>query len=459
MSSQSSSRSHPDLAAEAQSPEEIDARRLADQPPEEHVGDELRGHQHGLGPEAVEQYIAELAGVGGVPAPVEHGLAVTEHVGPRIDDLVARRHRAALVVDRVAEGIDRPPEADHAGSVGPDQLAEEGHPAVHPRELVVLDDVAGPSGLLEVILDQRLGLHHQPVVDGGGHEPHRSLDAEDLIARERLHRRAGQAELEVALDHPRAAAGPTREEERVIAALDHHRRVGLQDVLVEVGLHPAIDPIGAEVVHEEADDRVGEEVLARAVDHGCQPGAIERVAKRDRVQVGRVGGDVDQRACALEVAEQLHLALHRQHLVEGAGAEPDRGQLLGQRRGPHHPGQELRRDGGGEAIDPRIEVAGHVFGHPLGDPAQRVALRLVAHPGDAAQEPAPVAELLVSLLVALLLEPAGLVEGHLVERVLEAAAVLPVPIHDASDHLADDVVALTVEPEDRRVVRLGHVGL
>ncbi len=81
-------------------------------------------------------------------------------------------------------------------------------------------------------------------------------------------------------------------------------------------------------------------------------------------------------------------------------------------------------------------------------------LLLVAHAGDAAQEPAPVAEVLLRFFVALLRQPLGLVECDLVQRQLHRVPVGGVGVGHALGDLADDVLALAVEPEDRRVVRL-----
>ena len=49
-------------------------------------------------------------------------------------------------------------------------------------------------------------------------------------------------------------------------------------------------------------------------------------------------------------------------------------------------------------------------------------------------------------------------ERDLVQRVLERLRILRVALDEPAHDFADDVVALAVEPEDRRVVGLGHVG-
>ena len=48
---------------------------------------------------------------------------------------------------------------------------------------------------------------------------------------------------------------PPGKEERVVAALEEHARVGLEHVLVEAVLEAPVDAVGAEVVHEEARAR------------------------------------------------------------------------------------------------------------------------------------------------------------------------------------------------------------
>ena len=89
------------------------------------------------------------------------------------------------------------------------------------------------------------------------------------------------------------------------------------DVLVEARPDPSIDAVGAEVVHEEGDDRVGEEVLARPVDHRRQAAQVQRVAQDDRVQVRAVGGHEDAGAALAQAADEIHSSPSKQLTLVG----------------------------------------------------------------------------------------------------------------------------------------------
>jgi hypothetical protein len=90
---------------------------------------------------------------------------------------------------------------------------------------------------------------------------------------------------------------------------------------------------------------------------------------------------------------------------------------------------------------------------------QNAPLLGVVHLADAANHRAPVAEPVARFFVALCLEPPDLVVGGVVQRYLEPRAVGFViranPLHD----VRDDVVAFTVEPEDRGIARPWDVRL
>ncbi|MOA46676.1 hypothetical protein D3C78_1692210 [compost metagenome] len=67
----------------------------------------------------------------------------------------------------------------------------------------------------------------------------------------------------------------------MVAALEDHGRVGLEHVLVELVFEAAIDLVGAQIVHEVAEQEVREEVLAGAVGEGRQPELVQGVAQHD----------------------------------------------------------------------------------------------------------------------------------------------------------------------------------
>ena len=125
--------------------------------------------------------------------------------------------------------------------------------------------------------------------------------------------------------------------------------------------------------------------------------------------------------------------------------------------GVHRRGEQARHRLAREAIHPRVEVARDVPRHVRGDLTQGLVLALERHPPHATDHPAPVLELLLRALVLLALEAADLVVGAVVEDQLDRLLVV-VALHQAAHDLLHDVLALAVEPEDLRIVRLGHVG-
>ncbi len=415
----------------------------------------MRRHDHGLGAIAVDEDLAQVSGVGLVATGVEGGDAAAADVGGRIDHVTAGSERATFVVYGVAEGIDGLAEVDYARGLEGGELAEERDPAVEARELVVLDDVARLALLLEVILDEGLGLEGEGVVDGRGDEVDGTRGAAGLVARERLDACAREAELELGLDEVRSTPGAAGKEERVIAPLDHHRRVGLEDLLVEHRLHAPVDAVRAEVVHEEADDRVRKEVLAGAVDDRRELRALERVAEDQRIQIRGVGRDEDERALPREGQQLLVGPLDRQQILQSLVGGDDLPRELG---GAHHRRDQSWDEVLRHGVDARVEVPSDVGGHPHADPVDRAALLLVGHSRDAAEDSAPVAEVLLRLFVPLLGEALRLVEGDLVQRQLHGRAIRRMRLGHALGHLANDVLALLVEPEDRRVVLLRRIG-
>ncbi len=169
-----------------------------------------------------------------------------------------------------------------------------------------------------------------------------------------------------------------------------------------------------------------------------------------------MGRDEDQRALAGEPAEQLRVALDRERVVHVGVVAVE--QIERQVRRVHDAGEHLRDDARGHAVDARVEVARHVVGHVARDGAQGVDLLRIAHARDAPCEALPEAEALARLGVALLTEAADLGLGGLVEGILELLTTGLAPFDDAVDHVAHDLFALGVEPEDGRVAGLGHVG-
>ena len=218
-------------------------------------GDQVRRHGHRVRAGTTSTIdLAELARVLRVARGVVTDAALgVGQVRQRVDHVAARVARHAVLVDLVAEAVERLPEADDAAGVEAEELAHEGGDAPGPRRLVVLDDVAVLALLLEEVVDERLGLEREQVVDGRRHEEHaggvcpraavRAIASTPVPASPSLSLRSTRA---------RARARPAREEERVVAALDEDARVGLEDVLVEAVLEAPVDAVGAEVVHEEA---------------------------------------------------------------------------------------------------------------------------------------------------------------------------------------------------------------
>ena len=336
--------------------------RRAAQLVHQHRRDHVRRQHDGVPQVRIADRVAELTRVLGVAIGIDDDLAgAALHVRDRVDYAAMRVERASLVVDAIAERVERLAEAhDHAAVVA-QQLVDERRDLLDARRLVVLDDVAGLAGFLQKVLDERLGLEGDQVADRRGDEEHlaRPRGIVGGRARERFDAGAGETQLEATLDAARARTRATREEERVIAALDQHARVRLQHVLVERVPQPSIDLVGPEVVHEERQHRVREQVLAGAVRRGWQAGAIERVAEHDRVHVRQMRRYVDDGAALGEAAHVGDVTLDGDAIGERAGideaAQRRRG---GERRDDRtqHRRHETRR----ERVHLRIEISGDV---------------------------------------------------------------------------------------------------
>ena len=104
-------------------------------------------------------------------APSRAGLSSrSDHVRSRVD----ARPRASCdtpssstALPKQSSGCEK--RITHAG-VEPEELVHERATRDDARRLVVLDDVAGLALLLEEVVDERLGLEREQVVDGRGDE-------------------------------------------------------------------------------------------------------------------------------------------------------------------------------------------------------------------------------------------------------------------------------------------------
>ena len=356
----------------------------------------------------------------------------------------------AVVARLVAEAVERASEAHDAAGVEPEQLVEERGHAPGPGRLVVLDDVAVLALFLEEVEDERLGLERDEVVDRRRDEEHVPRVSGSGRSRHRLDARAREAELQLALERARARTRSAGKEERVVPVLDEDAGVGLEHVLVEPVLDASVDAIGAQVVHEEGKNGVGEEVLAGAVRRGRQLRPLERETEDHRVEVGEVRRDEDERPLLRQRTDGADGALDEDAPVERAQIEraaeaPERLQ------GRHHQADERRRGARGEPVDARIEVARHVGRVPAHDVGQALAALGVGHAADRSRERSPRVEP-DEVVRSAGLQPLGLEEGGLVQREQGIAHV----VAHAADDLVDDRAALLVEVEDRRDRRGGR---
>ena len=179
-------------------------------------------------------------------------------------------------------------------------------------------------------------------------------------ARACLDARSRQPELQLPLDAARARPRAAREEERVVAALDEHARVGLEHVLVEAVLEAPVDAVRAEVVHEEREHRVGEEVLAGAVGGGRQARALEREAEDDRVEVRQVRRHEDEGALLGQSRAACRAGPSTTTRPSSARRSNAPAEVPQRRHGRHEQADERGRGARRELVDARVEVAGDV---------------------------------------------------------------------------------------------------
>src|SRR5262249_31336054 len=150
-----------------------------------------------------------------------------------VDRATARVVAHALVVDVIAEAIERPRETDHARAVKPEQLVGEGGNTPESGRFVVINDVAGLPFFREEVIDRRLRLEREQVVDGRGTEEDGLAFALRTTAHERLDAGSREPELQAPLDAARTRTCSARKEQRMVPVLDENARVRLQHVLVE----------------------------------------------------------------------------------------------------------------------------------------------------------------------------------------------------------------------------------
>lgn len=163
----------------------------------------MRREGHRVAAVGDRERLAELPRVLGVARGVvldaSRGVEQVRRGAHRVAPRVVRH---AVLVDAVAEAVERLAQAHDAARVEAEELAHEGRDAPGSRRLVVVDDVAVFALFLEEVVDERLGLEGEQVVYRRGDEEHLS----ELSARRRprhgLDARAHEAQLQLALEPP-----------------------------------------------------------------------------------------------------------------------------------------------------------------------------------------------------------------------------------------------------------------
>jgi hypothetical protein len=178
----------------------------------------------------------------------------------------------------------------------------------------------------------------------------------------------------------------------VVAALDEEARVRLQHVLVERVTQPAIDAVGAEVVHEVAQHGVREEVLPGAVRGRRKPRALEGKTEHDGVQVGEVRRNEHDGSDLGEPSNVLAWTLNDDATIEPGEVER-LGKVLHHGARRHERAEERCHRAGGKLVHARIEVARHVPRVELRVLADRLTQLRFGHAPEGGGEVAPLRKL------------------------------------------------------------------
>ena len=248
--------------------------------------------------QAVHDRRPELPRVLAIPGRVEHRTPLgIEHVAPLVDHAPVRVERPSLVVDLVPERIERAPEADVDLPVHGQERRDELGDARGTAGLVVVDDVPALALVPEIVVDEGLGLEHDLIADRGRDDEDARMGSARLEVEDvGLEPAAEQAELQLLLDGARARARPAREEEVPEPVGQGRHAVVLQRPLVEPLVLEPVHLVRAELLQEEPEQRVREQVLARAVDEPWKAHALQHVPHHQRVHVRRMGGGTHERA-------------------------------------------------------------------------------------------------------------------------------------------------------------------
>src|SRR5688572_4921437 len=118
----------------------------------------MRGLNHGIARVAFDESFTDFARELGVALLIVCGLAVFEHVARGIDAAPAGIKALTVVVDGIAERIERASHGEIDLRIERQKLREKFEDTLGLREFVVADDVTRLANVFEEVVDERLGL-------------------------------------------------------------------------------------------------------------------------------------------------------------------------------------------------------------------------------------------------------------------------------------------------------------
>src|SRR5690606_10930048 len=119
-----------------------------------------------------------------------------------------------------------------------------------------------------------------------------------------------EAEFQFALDRAASAATATWEKDRMDSFLQNAHRIILQQSLIDAIRFLAIDGVGTQVRHEEAQHRVRKKIQARAVSERRQAHEINHVTNENAVDITLVGRNENNRSSFGQAFQMTDFPFH-----------------------------------------------------------------------------------------------------------------------------------------------------
>lgn len=347
-----------DVSSSVEQPEQIHLWVFAAEHAEAGVGEQVRRHDHVVLAKLLCDADCEFVCVLLIALVVDVWFAIAHDIPGDVDGAAAFVKAVSIGIDAIAKGIEGLSKDDVNLGIEGDEVAHKLDDLVNVRRLVIFDDIAERPGLLEVVVDEALALEDEVVIDGTRDD----IDIGFVAFADQVVCVGGECGPEeslfdAAFDAPGASARPTREKELVVAVLKGAGGIFFEDIFVELGFFLAIDAVGSEVAHKEAEQRVGKEIESCAIRKRRESQVPDAPPHERRIEIADVGGGEDHGAAFGELLEQFDFAAEVDAIFDAKAPGKVAKQALWRHRVEHEP-KTKRKQFGGKLVDFWIEVSG-----------------------------------------------------------------------------------------------------